>query len=77
MIMHHMLIILTLTIEGHLHLNHENNKCLFQKLSSNVHQVCCEDNLTKGLYNVCQSDDLDFHSRSQRYSLKHDTFFIL
>ena len=33
--------------------------------SSNAHLVCCEDNLTKDLYDHCQSDDLDLHSRLQ------------
>ena len=44
--LHHVLIILTLTlIQGHTDQNHENNKCLIiQKL--NAHQVCCEDSLT-------------------------------
>ena len=63
--MHHILIILTLTfIQGHTDQN-ENNVLLFKKLnySSNAHQVCCEDSLTKGLHDHCQSDDLD--SRSQ------------
>ena len=27
--------------------------------------MCCEDSATEGLYDRCQSDDLDFHSRSQ------------
>ena len=37
----------------------------FKNCSSNAHQGCCENNLTKGLYDLCQSDDLDIHSRSQ------------
>ena len=37
----------------------------FRNYSSNAHQVCCEDSPTKGLYDHCQSDDLDLHSRSQ------------
>ena len=45
----------------------------FRNYSSNAHQVCCEDNLTKGLYDHCQSDDLDLHSRSQ-VRLKLDYF---
>ena len=61
--MHHVFIILTLIfIQGHTDLNHENNKCLI--ISSNAHQVCCEHRPTKGLYDQCQSDDLDLHSRS-------------
>ena len=35
--------------------------------------MCCEDSLTKGLYDHCQSDDLAFHSRSQ-VCLKLDYF---
>ena len=31
----------------------------------NAHQVCCEESLTKGIYDHCQSDDLDLHSRPQ------------
>ena len=43
--MHHVLIILTMTvIQGHTDLNHENNNRLFQKLY--------EDSTTKGLYNL-------------------------
>ena len=38
----------------------------YYRSSRNAHQVCCEDSLTKGLYyNLCQSDDLDLHFRSQ------------
>ena len=36
----------------------------FKNYSSNAHQMYCEDSLTKGLYDCCQSDDLDLHSRS-------------
>ena len=45
----------------------------FRNYSSNAHQVCCEDSPTKGLYDHCQSDDLDLHSRSQVH-LKLDYF---
>ena len=45
----------------------------FRNCSSNAHQVCCEDSPTKGLYDHCQSDDLDLHSRSQVH-LKLDYF---
>ena len=31
----------------------------FRNYSSNVHQLCCADSLTKGLYDHCQSDDHD------------------
>ena len=37
----------------------------FRNYSSNAHQVCYEDSLTKGLYDNCQSDDFDLPSRSQ------------
>ena len=47
-----------------------------RNFSSNAHQVCCEDSLTKGLYNLCQSDDLDLHSRSQ-LRLKLDFFKLV
>ena len=33
--------------------------------SSNARQVRCEDSLSKCLYDHCQSDDLDLHSKSQ------------
>ena len=60
----HVLIIYKLTftfIQGHTDLNHENTKCLIiSNYSSNAHQVCCEDSPTKGLYDHCQSDDLDW-----------------
>ena len=49
-----------LDLHSRSHLNHENNKCLI--VSSNAHEVCCEDSPTKGLYDYCQSDDLDLHS---------------
>ena len=63
---HRVLIILTLTfIQGHTYLKHEDNKIdYFKNVSSNAHQVCCEDCPTKGLY-VCQSDELDLRARSQ------------
>ena len=57
--MYHVFIILTLTfIQGHTDLNRENNKCLIisETVSvtvSNPYQVCCDDSLTKGLYNLC------------------------
>ena len=68
--MRHVLIILTVTfIQGHTDLNHENSNIiyvrLFQKHLTNAHHVCCEDSPTKGLYKLCQSDDLDLHARSQ------------
>ena len=50
--MHHVLMILTLTfIQGQRGLNRENNKMFdyFRNLSSNTHQVCPEDSLTKCL----------------------------
>ena len=40
---------------------------------SDALQDCCEDSLTKGLYDRFQSDDLDLHSRSQ-VRLKLDYF---
>ena len=38
----------------------------FRKCLSNAHQVCHEDSLTKGMYHLCQSDDLALHSMSQQ-----------
>ena len=68
MVMHHVLIILTLTfIQGHTDLNHENNKCSIiseTDQSSKPHQVCCEDSPTKGIL-FFQSNNLALHSRSQ------------
>ena len=48
----------------------------FRSCSSNAHHVCCQDSPTKGLYDHCQSDDLDFHSRSRCVS-NFDYFFNL
>ena len=45
----------------------------FRNHSSNPHQVCREDSATKCLYDHCQSNDLDLHSRSQ-VRLKLDYF---
>ena len=45
----------------------------FGNCSCNVHQVCCEDSPTIGLYDFCHTDDLDLHSRSQVF-LKLDYF---
>ena len=45
----------------------------FKNYSSNDHQLCCADSLSKGLYDHCQSDDLDLRSRSQ-VCLKLDCF---
>ena len=69
--MHHMLIILTLTlILGHTDLNHEYNTCsnYLRNYSSTAHQVCCELYIycpTEGLSNLCQYDYLDLLSWSQ------------
>ena len=48
--MHHVLIMLTLTFQGHTYLNREN-KCFdyFRNCSSNPHQISCQDSLSKGL----------------------------
>ena len=52
------------------------NVGLFQKLFEPIaHQVCCDDSPTKVLYDHCQFDDLDLHSRSQ-VRLKLDYFLI-
>ena len=40
---------------------------------SNAHQVYCEDSPAKGIYDHCQHDDLDLHSRSE-VRLKLDYF---
>ena len=45
----------------------------FRNCSSSAHQVYCEDSPTKGLFEHCQSDDLDLHSRSHVH-LKLDDF---
>ena len=79
--MHHVLMVLTLSfIQGHTKLKCENNTFLmfhyFRNYSSNAHQVCCEDSLTKDLKNLCQSADLDIHSRSQQ-CLKIDMFLLV
>ena len=71
-----MLTILILTfIQGRIDLNHENNKCLIisKTIEKTAHQVCCEDIPAKDLYDNCQSDDPDLHSRSQ-VRLKPDYF---
>ena len=58
-------------IQGHTDLNREIIHVYFRNYSSNAHQVYCEDSRTKDLYDHCQSDDLDLHSRSQVH-LKFD-----
>ena len=45
----------------------------FRNNSNNARHVSCEDSPTKGLYDHCQSDDLELHSRSQ-VRLKLDYF---
>ena len=45
----------------------------FRNCSSNAHEVCFEDSPTKGLYDHCQSNDLDLHPKSQVH-LKLDYF---
>ena len=69
-IMHHVLIILTLTVmQGHTDLNHENNiknKCSI--ISEPVQAIPIAFAVkTKGLYIFFQSDDFALHSRSQRH----------
>ena len=55
--MHHVLIILSLTlIEGYTDLNHKTNNIykyliISETVRSNAHHVCCEDSPTKVLYN--------------------------
>ena len=66
--MHHVLIILTLTfIQGHTICSHENDKCLIISETTRAmhHQICCEDGLTKRLYDHYRCDDLDLYSKSQ------------
>ena len=41
------------------------NVWYFRNCSSNALHVCCADSLTDGLYDHCQSDDLEYHWRSQ------------
>ena len=48
----------------------------FRNYSSSAHQVRCEDSPSKGMYDHCQSDNLDLHSRSQ-VRLNLDYFFYL
>ena len=51
MVMHHMLIILTLTfIQGHTDLNHEKNKCLIisETIQAIPFKFYCEDSPMKG-----------------------------
>ena len=54
MLIHHVLIILTLTfIQGHTDLNQENNtRSIFSRHCSRHLHVCCQDSPTKGLYNL-------------------------
>ena len=73
MLMHHVLIIFTLTfIQRHTDLSHENNKGL---IISEAIQAMTIKTVVKivRLYDHFQSDDLDFHSRSQ-VRLKLDYF---
>ena len=73
--MHHVLIILTLTcIQGHTDRNHEHNKCLIISETIEAMPITfAVDSPTKVLYDHCQSNDLDLHSRSQ-VRLKLDYF---
>ena len=66
MSMHHVLIILTLTfVQGHADRNHEIIKVwLFHKLFKQC-TFAVIIGYDKGLYDHCQSDDLDLYSRSQ------------
>ena len=43
--------------------------------SSNAHQVSREHSPTKGLYNHCQTDDIDLQSKSQ-VRMKHDYILL-
>ena len=45
----------------------------FVNYSINAHRVCCEDGPTKGLYDHCENDNLDLHSKSH-VRLKLDYF---
>ena len=76
MIMHHVIIILTLTfIQGYTDLNHENTKCLI--ISETIPAMLIKSaESTKGLYDNCLSHGLDLHSRSQVH-LKLDYFLSL
>ena len=66
-LMHHVLIILTLTfIQDHTYLNHENNNCLIIKKPNNIQAMTIKlIRLKVYNYDHCQSDDLDLHSRTQ------------
>ena len=69
--LHHMLIILTF-IQGHTDLSHENNTCCI--ISETFQAMPIKFVVkTKGLYNRCQSKDIDLHSRSELH-LKSDKF---
>ena len=67
--MHHVLIILTLTLiqVRHTYLNHQNNKRLIISETMQVMSIKFMkiNSPTKGLHNHCQSDNFDLHSRSQ------------
>ena len=75
MVMHHMLIILTLTfVQGCTDLKHANNKCSI--ISETVETIpimfAVKIVQLKVYIMLSQSDDLALHSRSQ-LRLKHDT----
>ena len=67
--MHHVFMTLTLTfIQGHTDLNHDNTKCVI--ISDTVQAMPIKfavkvGSPTKGLYDSCQPDQFDLHSRSQ------------
>ena len=73
--MHHVLIILTLTfIHGHRSLVMKIiNLTILETVQAMPIKFVCEDSPTKGLYDHCQSNDLDLHSRLQVH-LKRDYF---
>ena len=65
--MRHVFIVLTLHCsQGHTNLNRENNKCsiIAKKTPFQTMPITFDviHSPTKGMYNLCQSDDLDLHS---------------
>ena len=67
MLMHHVFIILTLTFHSRSHRAWSWKYWMFdyfRNCSSYAHHICCEDSLTKGLYNFFSVRYLVLHSRS-------------
>ena len=77
--MRHVFMLLTLTfIQGHTYFDYENNKCsiISETVQAMPIKFAMKTVRLEGLCNLCESDDLDLHTRSQP-RLKLDILFNL